>query len=401
MTRKNIYEILRADQDAKRKAARAARRQQLRHDSMDALERSKEAATIRRGMRMDAAITVAEQAAAGAALASANAVPPAAEVGYDNESNYLIHANNSSTSYELEIDRLSERMDRAAKAKQRTNAMSAFLWDSHGYLAQRLATCNTYRVIRHYLASGDCRLISAYCCHQDKLCPVCASLRAGRLVAKYAKRVMKLRAMHPHWSEWMWTFTVKDGDNLPERLEHLRRGLRLLIDHRRKYRAATGGRNEFMPFCSVAAGVYSVEITIGKNSGQWHPHAHVYSLCDSQPDVIGTRSPAMEQWWERRLGDSKVVDVRPVHSHQERGEGLLEVLKYALKFSSMSLEQTFHAWEATKKKRLMQSFGELQGVGDVDSLLDDLSDDEGAYVDMCFAYVNGEYEQREAQNLTA
>jgi hypothetical protein len=179
---------------------------------------------------------------------------------------------------------------------------------------------------------------------------------------------------------------VKDGSDLSERLDHLKSALRLLIDQRRKVRNGSS-RNAWFPFAAVAGGVYSVELVIGSGSGLWHPHVHVYALCDQDFDLDGTRCPEMEAWWLERTGDSFVIDCRPIEGNEQRGSACLEVLKYATKFSSMTLRQNVIAWRAASGRRLMQSFGCLAGVRECEVLTDELSKDEGDFIDLYYRFV--------------
>lgn len=376
------------------RSAKAQKRRREARQQAEAMERrarvrgeeAKERKAMRDGERLARAMEAAE------ALPTGNAERPVV----DPASIYLIHVPNSSTSdpVETEYDLLPERMSRAAYGKQRANFMAEYLWDRYPVVAQKIASCNVLRIFRHWLETGDCRLVHAFCCKQDKLCPVCGHLRSIRNASRYMNKILQVVAQTFGLRDWMWTFTIKDGPDLIERIAHLRKALRLLVDHRRKFRNSRGGRNTWMPFCCVAGGVYSVEITIGRNSGQWHVHAHVYTLCDYDPPVVGTRCEDMESWWHERTGDSFVVDVRPI-SQGERFDAALEVLKYAAKFSAMTLSQNVEAWKATtgaNRCRLMQGFGCLQGVKECDVLTDELSRDEGPYIEEYYRFDGRDYE---------
>ncbi len=351
------------------------------------------ARAVRRGDAMLSAVEAAESSA-----------PSEGERRFvDKRNYYLIHGAKASTpqtdDLSTEFDRLPDRLEKAACAKRRTNLMAEFLWDIENEVAQKLATCNTWRLFRHWVETGDCRLVGAITCKQDKLCPVCAHLRAGRMSTAYEKRLLWVLADEPHLREYMWTFTVLDGPDLAERLDHLRKALKICIDHRRKFRNGSS-RNAWMPFCETAGGVYSIEITIGKNSGEWHPHVHIYTLCDSDIDLESVwcnykreyvlRCPAMEQWWLSRTGDSFIVDCRPVTS-DERPNALVEVLKYAAKLSALTLEQTVHAWRTTQNLQMMRGFGCLRGVPVVNDLMDELSQSDSRYIDLAFKFDGEDY----------
>ena len=64
-----------------------------------------------------------------------------------------------------------------------------------------------------------------------------------------------------------------------------------------------------------------------------------------------------------------------------------EVFKYALKFSDLSIERQFEAYEILRSTRLIGSFGLLHGVKVPESLLDDLTDFENLpYNELSYSY---------------
>lgn len=64
----------------------------------------------------------------------------------------------------------------------------------------------------------------------------------------------------------------------------------------------------------------------------------------------------------RRTLDSYIVDIRRVKKTKEHGynKAVAEVCKYALKFSDLSLENTWEAFLTLKGKRLTGSFGSMR-----------------------------------------
>uniref|UniRef100_UPI003B022B5E hypothetical protein n=1 Tax=Actinobacillus pleuropneumoniae TaxID=715 RepID=UPI003B022B5E len=131
-------------------------------------------------------------------------------------------------------------------------------------------------------------------------------------------------------------------------------------------------------------GVYSIEIKRGKNSGLWHPHVHFVILCD-QLNEIDVKKLSDE--WMGITGDSFIVDCRSFYSAEPDCmiDGFLEIFKYALKFSDMSLEDNFHAYELLNKQRLIGNFGILRGI-EVEENLDDFCPEDQPYVDLFFRY---------------
>jgi hypothetical protein len=64
--------------------------------------------------------------------------------------------------------------------------------------------------------------------------------------------------------------------------------------------------------------------------------------------------------WHALTGDSFIVDSRPLHG--DLVSAFCEVLKYALKFSSLDLADNLHAFRTVRGKRLMTSGGCMYGL---------------------------------------
>ena len=69
-------------------------------------------------------------------------------------------------------------------------------------------------------------------------------------------------------------------------------------------------------------------------------------------------------------------------------KAVAEVCKYALKFSDLSLENTWEAFLTLKGKRLTGSFGSMYGVK-IPEKLDDMPLDELPYMEMLYRFVFG------------
>jgi hypothetical protein len=175
----------------------------------------------------------------------------------------------------------------------------------------------------------------------------------------------------------MVTFTVKDGGDLKERFNHLKKSLTNYHKRRHRKNAACEARK-------ASAATWSYEFKRGKNSQQWHPHVHAIWLCETPP--IQTE---ISQEWFAITGDSFIVDVTPMDIINPI-KGFLEVFKYAIKFSDQSNEDTFHCYETLRNKRLIGSFGDFYGIPEPDNLLDDPL--EGLeYEVILFHFCNGKY----------
>ena len=90
---------------------------------------------------------------------------------------------------------------------------------------------------------------------------------------------------------------------------------------------------------------------------------------------------------EAITGDSFIVDVRPFYEGQPPAQGFMEVMKYAVKFGSMSLPDNWEVAQFLKGARLLFSLGEFRGVEVPDKLTDEPLD-ELPYFDLFYRYIS-------------
>ena len=247
--------------------------------------------------------------------------------------------------------------------------------------AASLASCGNYLHFREYFTVGKVRLHNATFCKQHLVCPLCAIRRGAKALGAYLARWEVLQEQHPELRPYLITLTVKNGDDLEERQAHLTRSLKRLTDRRRFFNAGKRG-SPWTELCKAQGAVYTLELT-NKGKG-WHPHCHMIALAASQPSQSDLSAE-----WHRITGDSMIVDVRPITG--DPSEGFMEVFKYAVKFSDLTLEDNWHAAQVLKGKRLLNSFGLFRGVDIPDSLLDEPLD-ELPYWDRFYRYLGGEYQ---------
>lgn len=247
--------------------------------------------------------------------------------------------------------------------------------------AASLASCGNYLHFREYFTVGKVRLHNATFCKQHLVCPLCAIRRGAKALGAYLARWEVLQEQHPDLRPYLVTLTVKNGDDLQERQAHLTKSLRKLLDHRRNFNSGVP-RAPWTELCKAQGAVYTLELT-NKGNG-WHPHCHMIALAASQPSQSDLSAE-----WHRITGDSMIVDVRPITG--DPSEGFMEVFKYAVKFSDLTLEDNWHAAQVLKGKRLLNSFGLFRGVDIPDSLLDEPLD-ELPYWDRFYRYLGGEYQ---------
>jgi len=247
-----------------------------------------------------------------------------------------------------------------------------------------LASCGNYLHFREYFTVGKVRLHNATFCKQHLICPLCAIRRGAKSLGAYLARWEVIRAERPDLKPYLLTLTVKNGDDLEERHAHLTKSLRKLMHHRRDFNAGTRGA-PWTELCKAEGGVYTHEQT-NKGKG-WHPHTHMIILCASAPS-----QSALSAEWHKITGDSMIVDCRPITGGEsgDYSEGFMEVFKYAVKFSDLSLDDNWHAAQVLKGKRLLNSFGLFRGVEVPESLLDEPLDSL-PYWDRFYRFIGGEY----------
>ena len=280
---------------------------------------------------------------------------------------------------------LGERIARYGKAHARSLMMLEHLRDAPSpastKTAASLASCGNYLHFREYFTVGKVRLHNATFCKQHLVCPLCAIRRGAKALGAYLTRWQVIQQERPELRPYLLTLTVKNGPDLEERQAHLTKSLRKLLDKRRNFNAGSRG-HPWTELCKAQGAVYTLELT-NKGNG-WHPHCHMIVLASSQPSQSDLSAE-----WLRITGDSMIVDCRPITG--DPSEGFMEVFKYAVKFSDLTLEDNWHAAQVLKGKRLLNSFGLFRGVEIPDSLLDEPLD-ELPYWDRFYRYLGGEYQ---------
>lgn len=234
-----------------------------------------------------------------------------------------------------------------------------------------LFSCANYLLFHDYYTIDELRLAKANTCKQHLLCPFCAARRASKMLQINQPKVEQIMADNPSLKPVMLTLPVKNGPNLSERQNHLSGNLKRLIQRRRHNTL----RGDVTEFSKIAGAIYSYEVTNIGNG--WHPHVHMVCLLNDWID-----QKALSKEWHALTGDSFIVDVRRIKPQDMEGTetltiatGMMEVLKYAVKFQDMSLEDNWDAYQTLRRKRLIGSFGLLHGVKQPDSLLDETLDD--------------------------
>lgn len=238
--------------------------------------------------------------------------------------------------------------------------------DAAARTADRLRDCGNWLAFRHYWSVDQVRLHRASLCRQHLVCPLCAIRRSSKMVGAYLDRFQAIRLDQPQLRPVMLTYTVRNGPDLAERMDHLRRGLRTLTERRRN--ARTRAKSQDCTWRHVAGAVGALEATWKAETG-WHPHLHMIALCDGW-----MAQKAMSREWASITGDSFVVGIQALDL-ADPAKGFVEALKYSVKFSGMEPAQVWEAAQALKGQRLVASLGCFRGVQVPEELLDEPLED--------------------------
>ena len=106
--------------------------------------------------------------------------------------------------------------------------------------ATKLKGCGQFLLFRNYYTLDQIKLVKAHYCNKHLLCPMCAGVRAARSMKRYLERIQELMRLNPRLKPVLITLTVKNGENLEERFEHLVRSFRKLLDRYRDYKKRVG-----------------------------------------------------------------------------------------------------------------------------------------------------------------
>jgi len=299
-----------------------------------------------------------------------------------------------------EAEKLPSRLERYGVAKARAVATLGNIrgvvnrseGEETGYTLQqieklaasvpKLAGCGEYLHFRNYFTVGKVRLHNANFCKIHLLCPLCAIRRGAKTLKAYLDRYHAIIALHGEMRLSMLTFTVKDGPDLAERFEHLKKSIEQCVARRSK---ANNGNRIVTEWTKILGAVGTYEIKRGANSGEWHPHVHMMVLHRERFDW-----QALKDEWLKITGDSHVVNCAPAKHPDQPELDFLEICKYAVKFSDMGKDDLLQAYLVLSGRRMLFSLGEFRGVKVPESLNDE--DLQGLpFIDLFYGFFQGVY----------
>jgi len=255
-------------------------------------------------------------------------------------------------------------------------------------LYHRLDKCASWLTFRHYIDHKANRLTSANFCGKHLLCQPCAIRRGSQKLRVYHQRIEHVLKEDPKLKASMLTFTVKNGENLRERFNHLQNSIKKLLKNRNYNLNAN---KKFTEMAKIKGAVLSYETPKSKDGFLWHPHCHILILHDEQL-CMGRVNPktgkgnGLRKEWFDITGDSFMVDCSRKPG-QDVLELCMEVFKYAVKFTAQEPEDTWRCFQTLNHRRLFSSFGNLRGVKLPSSMIDEKLD--GPYIEYMFRYFGG------------
>ena len=162
---------------------------------------------------------------------------------------------------------------------------------------------------------------------------MCAGIRAARSMNRYLKRINELMRQNPRLKPVLITLTVKNGESLEERYNHLTRSFRTLLSRYRDYKKKVGG---LINFVKLMAGFIQPNTPTTKPQNQWHPHIHIFALLTDWID-----QEELAETWHEITYDSYIVDVRRVRKPKLRDTAkLLQKFVNMLSSSAIYLPKT-------------------------------------------------------------
>ena len=282
------------------------------------------------------------------------------------------------------------------EARSLDTPMGELMAKRFGHFANLLSGCANYLLFKHYYTLDKYKLSGLKTCKKHMLCPFCSAIRASKQATAYHDKMVHLLKENPKLKPVFVTLTVRNGDDLKERFNHLKDSFKTYQSRRRDWLKKGRGYNEF---CKAHGIVYAYEIT--NNGKGWHPHLHMILLVDDWID-----KDKLSAEWYAITGDSFIVDVRRVKpskaevdtmdakkQKEDYSDGFMEVFKYAMKFTELTHYQIWIAHETLsptgRLTRLQGSIGLFRGVEVPKTMTDDFIADDAPFMLILYKFLKG------------
>ena len=294
--------------------------------------------------------------------------------------------------------------------KSKLNLFRAFqskdLWNS-------LEDCGSWVEFRYYSKMDKLKVHNANYCKRDKLCPACAIRRAYKQQMKF----MEILDNKSDLIDLEWFYIVvpvkhsvdESYETVYKRIEVIKKKITMSMRNARR-----GSGNNF--WTAFHGGMSSIETT--KTANGWNVHLNLIVNAPIGTKITLNRhnqAQELEEWLKVHAEGSYVHNIQQIrerphcessrNDNEEKRDGettdralgtakrealrdsIVEVLKYSLKFSSLSSFDLLQVYISTYRKRLFGTFGNMRGVGleDVDLSGDLVLDSE--FIELIFRRV--------------
>jgi len=267
---------------------------------------------------------------------------------------------------------------------------------------KRLRDCGSYLTFRHYHKKDVTKLHNANFCKADKVCPACAVRRAYKQQQKFLRawRIDK-ELQSKNWYYIVIPVKHSSDETIEQvyaRLDKVRKSILQAI--RDKKRGKVWGF-----WSKFDGGMGSIEVTHTRNG--WNVHLNLLICSDIEIEMREKRTrdrngnvkinyindDLMDHL--RRVGDGSYVhNIAKIDTTSEEAlkSNLVEILKYSLKFSSLSTIDLVKVYMNLYRKRLFFTYGCLWGMklDDVELEGDEIIDDE--FIELIYRRSFGYYE---------
>lgn len=298
-----------------------------------------------------------------------------------------------------------KRLDRYSTAKRRQSQLVDYIVKQNEGLAKplyqkelaALVDCGSFLLFRYYLAPQIYKMVGGCTCKKHLLCALCAIRRAARSIA-IAQQKLDHMLQSGDYDAFFVTLTVKNGDDLQERFEHLVLSYQKLLHARRN--ALNKKRSTSNTCYRIIEGAFAAyEVTYNDKDQTFHPHIHSMVLVhrgslSTEPVLIKKKvaQVPVDFWrllsdeWKEITGDSFIVDVRKADSSEDMIQALVECFKYSLKMQKMDPGIQLACYDVLKGRRLHSAFGCLYGIKFENETNDELLPEDLEYIDLLYRY---------------
>lgn len=208
--------------------------------------------------------------------------------------------------------------------KQFNHKYATYLWNL-GIYDFNVLQCGTHL---EYLTNGtDSKLKSAWFC-KDRLCPICAKLKANLLRKRLTELVKLVKNDQPKGKFVFLTLTEKNStaDELKSNIQKMNRSVYRLFQYAEIKKVVLGT-------------VRTTEVTFNKKDNTFHQHMHILIMVKSSYFSHNCiRQPKWAMYWQRarKLDYTPIINIQAIKPNRRKGlsdidSAILEVAKYQVK----------------------------------------------------------------------